>query len=107
MDPEGYSIYCSLRDKYKNIDISLLVEAYSALIRLNRRRYPCKEQLKNREHLDKVIGEFKYAGIEVDVENVIKLWEENYRIPQELITYEYLLRQEGVLKEDGFGTERP
>ena len=98
MDPEGYSIYCSLRDKYKDIDISLLLEAYAALIRLNKRKYPCKEQLKNIEHLNKVIEEFKHVDIKADIEKVIKLWEENYRIPQELITYEYLLRQEGVLK---------
>lgn len=107
MDPEGYSIYGALKDKYSTMDISLLTGAYAALIKLCRRKYHAKDQVKNRDHLDKVIKEFREADLGEYVKTLIGLWEENNRIPQELITYENLLRAEGAEKEYGFGTERP
>lgn len=106
MDPEGYAIYGALKDRYRNIDISLLVEAYVELMKLCKVKYPCKEQLKNQKYLEEIVDEFKGAGFGDYAESLQKLWDENYRIPQELITYEHLKKLEGAARKNGFSAER-
>jgi len=93
MDPEGYYIYGALRDRYPNIDINLLVEAYVDLMKICKLNYPHEEgQIKRKVYLKCILDELKQDNYENYVESVMKLWELNYRIPQELITYEYLLK---------------
>jgi len=93
MDPEGYYIYGALRERYPAINISLLVEAYIELMKICRVNYPHEEgQVKRKVYLKYVIDEIVQKSYETYVEKVMKLWELNYRIPQELITYEYLIK---------------
>ncbi|MGH4140072.1 Wadjet anti-phage system protein JetD domain-containing protein [Clostridium sp.] len=96
MDPEGYYIYGALRERYPAINIKLLVEAYIELMKTCKINYPHEEgQVKRKLYLKYIIDEIKQQSYESYVENVMKLWELNYRIPQELITYEYLLKLKG------------
>lgn len=96
MDPDGYFIYTALKDKYSDIDISLLVEAYVELIKL-RKKYPSKDQQKNEECLKSILEEFKKRNYGQYIEYITELWKESYRVPQEFITYEYLLKLEGAV----------
>ena len=96
MDPEGYFIYDSLRQRYSDININLLVEAYVELIKICKKEYPHEEgQVKRQSNLKCILEELKKHNAESYAENVMRLWELNYRIPQELITYEYLLKLKG------------
>lgn len=92
MDPDGYYIYVDLKKRYPNIDIKLLTEAYVELLKLCKTDYVCKKQGKKSEYLNYILEEFKKSGYDDYCEKIIKLWKEDYRIPQELITYEYLLK---------------
>jgi len=96
MDPEGYYIYEALIDRYPNIDINLLVEAYVDLIKMCKMNYPHEiGQVKRQANLDCILSELKIHNYGEYAQSVIKLWELNYRIPQELITYEHLLKLKG------------
>jgi hypothetical protein len=97
MDPEGYFIYDALKQRYSDTNINLLVEAYVELIKTCKKDYPHEEgQIKRESNLKCILEELKKHNADSYAENVMKLWELNYRIPQELITYEYLLK----LKEE-------
>ncbi|QXE20704.1 Wadjet anti-phage system protein JetD domain-containing protein [Clostridium sp. 001] len=96
MDPEGYFIYTALKDKYRDVDISLLVKAYVELIKLEK-KYPSKDQQKNEECLKSILEEFKEKNYGQYTPYIEKLWKENCRVPQEFITYEYLLKLEGAV----------
>lgn len=90
IDPEGYMIYKSLKEGYNYIDISLQLDAYKELLDFGK-SYPIKKaQNKNPENLDYFIREFTGNNYHEVAENLRKLWDANRRIPQELITYEYL-----------------
>lgn len=94
MDPEGYFIYKALKDKYPDIDIVLFVRAYAELIKLCTQKYKTRDQKKHEDCLKEVIKEFNEQNFGKYTECIVKLWNENCRIPQELITYEYLLKSE-------------
>lgn len=90
VDPEGYMIYKSLKEKYSYIDISLQLGAYKALLDFGK-SYPIRKfQNKNPENLYYFIREFTAHNYHDVVEALKKLWDANRRIPQEFITYEYL-----------------
>lgn len=95
LDPEGLSIYTSLKNKYPKFKIKLLVEYYQLLLEESKKFYPCqKQQNKNQQVIKEVVNEFKNAGL---VELVVKFkqaWENDLRLPQELITFEVLKRLE-------------
>lgn len=91
LDPEGLAIYISLKNKYPEFKIKLLIKYYQLLFKLNKGPYFCQnKQQKNKKVLKEVMIELKQAGFEdlsLDFEN---LWSKNSRLPQELITLEVL-----------------
>lgn len=97
IDPVGISIYEGLREKYPNIDITLLASAYIELLKICNKNYKCKDQIKIQKHLDLFLDELKQCNYESYEEDIKRLWNMNLRIPQELITYEYLLKMKGVI----------
>ena len=94
MDPDGYFIYKALKDKYNDVNISLLVQAYVELIKVHK-KYKSKDQKKNEECLKCILKEFEEKNYGRYKDYIVELWKENCRIPQEFITYEYLLGLEG------------
>lgn len=96
MDPDGYFIYTALKEKYSDISIVLLLEAYIELIKLQK-RYVGKDQQKNEKCLKCILNEFKEKGYSEYIKYITELWRENYRVPQEFITYECLLKLEGAV----------
>lgn len=90
VDSEGFGIYSRLRERYKNIDISLQKEAYINLINICSREYPKKSQIKNQDYLEFFMEEMEeQLNLELR-EKLIYIWNNDYRIPQELINYEFL-----------------
>jgi 5S rRNA maturation endonuclease (ribonuclease M5) len=100
MDPEGYMIYKSLKEEYNYINISLQLDAYKKLLDFGK-SYPIKKaQNKNIENLNFVIREFAANKYYEVAEKLKRLWDANLRIPQEFITYEYLMRSKKVPTRD-------
>lgn len=91
IDPEGFMIYRLLREKYKDIAIGLQSEAYGTLLRLSKQNYPCEGQSENQENLRYVLEELYKSNRDEEADKIKYLWKSKYRIPQELITYEYLM----------------
>lgn len=91
MDPEGYFIFLKLKEKFTDLDINLLKEAYEALLEEGQ-FYPYhQKQNKNNSVLEGILEFFK----KIKHQQLIKeLWQKNLRIPQEIITYEYIKRRE-------------
>jgi len=91
MDPEGYFIFLKLKEKFSSLKIQLLSVAYERLLEENR-FYPYhQKQNKNDKVLEDILSYFEK---EKHQQVIKKLWEENLRIPQEIITYEYIRRRE-------------
>lgn len=89
LDPEGLAIYTSLKTKYPQFKIKMLGEYYQLLLEESERFYPCrKRQNKNEKVLEAVLKEFKELGLKELVEALTQIWENNQRLPQELITLE-------------------
>ena len=59
-----------------------------------------KAQNKNIENLNFVIREFAANKYYEVAEKLKRLWDANLRIPQEFITYEYLMRSKKVPTRD-------
>ena len=92
IDSEGFGIYSRLKERYPHVNIRLQHDAYKHLIHLCNRYYPLDGQQKNPAYLDCFLEEMKEY---LDKDNLKKLqyiWDKNFRIPQELINYEYLLK---------------
>ena len=92
VDSEGFGIYHRLKERYPEIDIKLQSEAYEHLIKLCERGYPLGEQKKNESHLRYFIDEIKEQVSCSVIEKLENIWNSDFRIPQELINYEYLLK---------------
>lgn len=89
IDPEGYFIFLKLKEKYSDLKINLLNKAYEALLEENQFYHYHQKQNKNEGVLENILEFFEKA----EHQQLIKrLWEENLRIPQEIITYEYMKR---------------
>lgn len=92
LDSEGLGIYFRLKDRYPAIDIKLQHRAYLNLINISNRNYPLGKQEKNNLYFEKFLEEI---GGYLDNNSIYKLkniWNNNLRIPQELINYEYMLK---------------
>ena len=92
IDPEGFKIYRSFKERYKDLDIKLQLEAYVHLLNISNRKYPCVGQKKNYKDLNFVLDEFCSHSLDRYGEKLKELWAMNNRIPQELINYEYILK---------------
>ncbi|MFW6035646.1 MAG: Wadjet anti-phage system protein JetD domain-containing protein [Halothermotrichaceae bacterium] len=96
IDPEGWLIYYKLKEKYPDISINLFTEYYQQMIRLgSEKAYQIKnKQHKNNNILRKILTEFEsQANVKSSMISKIKLlWNDDMRLPQELITYEVLTK---------------
>ena len=92
IDSEGFGIYYRLKERYKDINISLQKEAYKHLINIVNREYKKTSKRKNQLYLDYFLEEVgDYLGIN-SIRKLKEIWHKDLRIPQELIDYEYLLK---------------
>ena len=92
IDSEGLGIYYRLKNRYEDFDISLQKQAYTNLIDICIRDYHRKSDRSNPEYLEFFIEEMG-DSLPINLkEKLLNIWNENLRIPQELINYEYLLR---------------
>lgn len=92
MDPSGYSIYARLKVKNPQYDIKLAKHIYYEMTEQCRKPTSIpKEQTKNIEHFLLFINEL------IENENfrtiATKLWDENKRIPQEVLPIDVLLKR--------------
>lgn len=92
IDPEGFGIYARLRARYPDVNIKLQSRAYKDLIEISKRDYPQVGQNKNGEYLEFFLEEMGKDLNEDNIEKLKYIWEKDLRIPQELMTYEYLLK---------------
>lgn len=92
IDPEGFGIYSRLKDRYSNVDIKLQKQAYIDLIKLSNKEYPQSGQRKDLKYLEAFVEEMKGYLDESSIKKLRYIWDRDLRIPQELITYEYLLK---------------
>ncbi len=92
IDSEGFGIYYRLKEKYSEMNIQLHQEAYKHLLSICKRDYPLGGQQKNQKYLDYFIEEMKPYLEEEEINKLISIWNREYRVPQELINYEYLLK---------------
>ena len=92
IDPEGFGIYTRLKQRYPHINIGLQGQAYLSLIEISNRDYPQDGQRKNIEYLDFFLDEMGNSLDEKNIEKLRYIWDNDLRIPQELITYEYLMK---------------
>jgi len=93
MDPEGWLIYKLLKERYNNLDISLFMPAYRFLIDSGK-DYPLGDALQstNKLIIEYIIKEFEKDSKDDYNSDIMRLWNERRRIPQELVTYESLLK---------------
>ena len=97
VDPEGFMIYRSFKERYAELNIRLHLEAYIHLLSIGK-NHPCIGQNKNVLDLNCILDEFVNPSLHNYGEILKELWTRDLRIPQEYITYEY------ILKGDGFGS---
>jgi hypothetical protein len=89
LDSEGLAIYTALKDKYPEFEIKLLGEYYQLLLEQTDDFYAYhKRQNKNQQVLARVEAEFREQGFTELAADLKRLWEENLRLPQELVTFE-------------------
>ena len=92
IDSEGFGIYYRLKERYPSISIKLQYEAYKHLISISNRDYPLGEQEKNSIYLSYFLEEIKEYLDDRSLRKIKYIWDYGFRIPQELINYEYLLQ---------------
>lgn len=90
IDPEGFMIYRLLKEKYKNVDISLQLGAYKALLQFADRKHFFEGQTENEGNVNYVLDELYSNNYEAQGYKIKDLFVNKYRIPQEYINYEYL-----------------
>lgn len=90
-DPEGFAIYKSLKENYPQYEIELLKEYYQLLLDEAESFYPCqKKQNKNEAVLAEIAVKFRSQAFTELAASLEKTWEEDLRLPQELITFEVM-----------------
>lgn len=92
IDSEGFGIYNRLKARYPHIDINLQHEAYLHLINQCSRYYPLNSQEKNIEYLNCFLEEMEGYLDDDNFKKLIYIWDNDFRVPQEIINYEYLLK---------------
>jgi len=90
IDPEGIAIYTLLRKRYPEFCVKLHIAYYEKMLESNEIFPIKKSQNKNEELLNGFLIAFKERGKNQSVEIIQKLWQSNLRIPQEVISYEFL-----------------
>lgn len=92
VDSEGFGIYSRLKARYNKIDINLQKQAYRELIAIVSRDYKKISKKKNDLYLHSFLEEMQ-GYLDQELEDKLKaIWYGDFRIPQELIDYEYLLK---------------
>lgn len=92
LDPEGLFIYFKLKEKYPEINLELHSDYYKEML-LSEKRYPlCQEQVKKQYVFHQFLKEIKNWDGKNIAKRVKKMWKEDLRIPQEVITYERLIQ---------------
>lgn len=92
IDSEGFGIFYRLKERYPNINLKLQYEAYNHLISKCDRHYSLGSQEKNPVYLKNFLEDTKDHLYDTSFEKIKYIWENNFRIPQELINYDYLLK---------------
>lgn len=92
VDSEGFGIYDRLKTRYPKVNIKLHQKAYMHLISICHRDYPLGGQKKNQIYFDNFIEEMKDELTQEHLEKLKDIWDKDFRIPQELISYEYLAK---------------
>lgn len=92
IDSEGFGIYFRLKARYSHIDIELQHRAYIHLIERCKRDYPLGEQMKNSIYLNFFLEEMKDHIKEEGIRKLKEIWRNDFRVPQELLNYEYLMK---------------
>lgn len=89
LDPEGLAIYVALKNKYPDFKIKLLGEYYQLLLEESERFYSYyKRQNKKQKVLAQVLVEFEEQGYNDLAAELQRSWENELRLPQELLTLE-------------------
>jgi len=89
LDPEGLAIYTGLKNKYSVFEIRLLGEYYKLLVEESEKFYPYhKRQNKNQDVLAEVMKEFEEQGYNDLAAELQQAWENDLRLPQEILTLE-------------------
>lgn len=92
MDPSGYSIYARLKEKNPQYKIKLAKHIYYKMVEQCRNFTPIpKEQTKNHKHFLVIMNEVRENEIFRTV--ATELWDENRRIPQEVLPIDVLLKE--------------
>lgn len=92
IDSEGFGIYARLKGRYPEVNINLQKDAYAHLIHLCNRNYIRISQSKKSQYLNCFLQDME-GCLDLDsIEKLKRIWDNNFRIPQELINYEYLLK---------------
>ena len=84
MDAAGYSILIRLMDKYSDCTIQPALKIYRRMLEFAHQANNEKKQLKNTEHRDAFFAWFT----EEEQEMMMRLWKDEKRIPQEVLTIE-------------------
>ena len=92
IDSEGFGIYSRLKERYPDVNIRLQSDAYLHLISICNRYYPLDGQKKNPKYLNCFLDEMTDHLDDKSLKKLQYIWDKDFRIPQELINYEYLLR---------------
>lgn len=88
IDPAGFMIYDSLKQRYPEYDLKLFIEFYKKMLDKTEKGYKVQAaQNKKDRILQSVLSEF---ADEFSKNSLISLWQKNLRVPQEVITYEVL-----------------
>ncbi|MBM7614030.1 Wadjet anti-phage system protein JetD domain-containing protein [Alkaliphilus hydrothermalis] len=91
-DSEGLGIYYRLKARYPMLNIKLQFSAYIHLLSVCNRDYSLGGQQKKQLYLDFFLTEITQYLDDDMLNKLLYIWENDFRIPQELINYEYLVK---------------
>lgn len=86
MDPEGYGIFYRLHHGYKEACIGLATDIYEAMTKFHEQAVPFDNQSKDPKHLTFMLQQFPSNSNITEL--VRTYWDQNKRIPQEVLTVE-------------------
>src|SRR5690554_320118 len=96
IDPEGFMIYRLLKERYPGVELELCLPLYRELLQAAETSYPCSNQRRNEKDLKYILDEIDAGKFSEEVRQLKELWYNSKRLPQELITYEYLLKRSNL-----------
>jgi hypothetical protein len=88
IDPEGWAVYTRLKERYPAYQLSLFLPFYRFMLERGKEREFDEEQRKDEAVKKQIARELIASQYGQYVKKIEQLWEENKRIPQEVITYE-------------------